>query len=510
MKKKRGLVLVLLGVLLLVGVPLAGSVIGLRGSVERAFERHWGRPVEISRAEVRLLPEPSLRAYGVKLVEWEEFGAEPFMHVEEARCRVKLAALLRGRLECARLHFLRPSLNVVRNHEGAWNLLRWLEGAGEVWPVLTAEEARINFKQGAEKKVYALAEARFALEVKPEAWHIDLEARPFRSDRRLRETGRIRLNGTWKRTPDETGSSPLALSWEVERSALSQWVAFFTGHEPPVRANVALTGNVTGSVAALRLAGECTVEDLRRWDLIPPRPVPRWRGSYELRFSPMTRELGILRADLRSEGSSISARGRIENLLAEPRWDVEVTSSLALDELLAQLGALRTGVSPDTRLQGTTEVTATLAGTTSEWKGTMTLAKPALWRLPDIRETVRVEPTEMRWQGDRVDLDPLRLVFPGERTLELGGRLLLHEPNWFARVRAHTEQMDLEHLRAAARAVGWNLWGETQWRGRARLALEWRGNVSAWSERMRRGRLELEQASFQAPALNGSLEIEKA
>ncbi|MFQ5817387.1 MAG: AsmA family protein [Terriglobia bacterium] len=511
MKKRRWLILLLLGLGVLALVPLMVGQMGLRGAVVRAFERQWGRSVQLNRVEARLFPEPGLHAYGVRIGEAEAFGAEPFVQAEEVHCRLKLSSLVRGRVECARLHLVRPSLNLVRNRRGGWNLAQWAEGNAGSWPALSAEEARINFKQGAEKKVYALANAHFTWAARRDAWHLNLEAQPFRSDRRLTEAGRIRLTGTLGRIPDETGSLPIELAWDFDRAALSQWFAFATGRELAVRATVSLHGRSAGTWRSLLLAGEFTLEDLRRRDMLPGRAVPRWRGQYEFRFSGPTRTLEIVHAAVGSEHTTIRVRGRIEDLFDPARWDVEVRSpSLALDELLAQYGALKANVSQQARLDGTAQLSAKLTGRPSRWTATLALPEAAQWKVPGVGEPVRVEPVEIRWQRGQLQVRPLRLVFPGERILELRGRLVRWQSVWFARIESHAPELELEHLVAAARSLGWSLWGETQWRGPAQVAVVWRGDLRAWRERRRHGSVELRGVRFHPPAVNQPLQIATA
>ena len=98
---------------------------------------------------------------------------------------------LRGRLEIARLSLTEPSLNLVRNSEGRWNLEKLVERAASTpvaptakarsevrpgFPYIEADHGRINFKFGQEKKPYTLTEANFALWQDSEnAWGIRLK-----------------------------------------------------------------------------------------------------------------------------------------------------------------------------------------------------------------------------------------------------------------------------------------------------------------------------------------------
>ncbi|MFQ5927160.1 MAG: AsmA family protein, partial [Terriglobia bacterium] len=485
--------------------------VDLRGAFVRAFERQWERSVELKRMKVRLLPELGLHAYGVRIGEAETFGVEPFVHAEEMYCGLKLGSLLRGRVECARLHLVRPSVNLVRNRKGAWNLAQWAEGDARSWPVLSAEGAQINFKQGAEKKVYALANAQFTLERGRDAWQLRLEAHPFRTDRHLTEPGRIKLTSTLGRAATESGARHVEVSWELQRGALSQWFAFVTGRELALRATLSLRGHLAGTVRNFLLAGEFTLEDLRRWDLLPGRPVPRWYGQYEFQFSTPARTLEIVRAEVRSERTTLRARGRVRDIFDPALWDVEVTSpALALDELLAQYSTLKANVSPQSRLDGSAWLTAKLTGPLSRWTAVLALPEAARWKVPGVGEAVRIEPAEMRWQRGQLKLRPLRLMFPGERSLELSGRLMRRGSAWVARIESQAPALELEHLVAAARSLGWSLWGGTEWRGTAQVALAWRGELRKWEERRRYGSVELHGVRFHPSAVNQPLLIEMA
>ena len=125
-----------------------------------------------------------------------------------------MTSLLRGRLEIARLNLTEPSLNLVRNAEGHWNLENLIERAAKIpvaptskakterrpgFPYIEGDRGRINFKFGAEKKPYALTEADFALWQDSEnAWGMRLKAQPVRTDFNLSDTGMVSVNGSWQ------------------------------------------------------------------------------------------------------------------------------------------------------------------------------------------------------------------------------------------------------------------------------------------------------------------------
>jgi len=508
MKKKRWFVLPLLVLLALLLVPLTVNLTFFQQAVAGALTAQLGRTVEFSRLQVRLLPKPGLRAYGVKISELVSFGAEPFVHAEELYCQFKLASLVWGRLECAQVDLSRPSINLVRNAQGEWNLGYFLRQQRPAFPVLSADSARINFKTGAEKKVYALADARFRLQPRPGLWQVQLEAQPFRSDRWLTETGRVNLAGTIDLPTQPSDELRLQLSWELKRGALAHWLYFFTGRDTPGRAQVAFSGQVVGTVREAHLKGWLAVEDLHRWDLVAPRPVPRWEADCELKFAGQPLSLELLHAEVRSERSRLQAHGRIEDIFGQRGWAVEIpAATIHLDDLLALYSAFKANVSPETRLEGTARLTAKLVGARSRWTVAWELEQPGLWQVPRLAEPITVQTFTTHWQRNWLRLASLRMIFADDRVLELSGRLQPRPTQLLLRLTVRSQQLEIESLVAAARALGWSLWDEVEMRGQASLGLEWRGDLLAWGERRCWGRLELRDITLQPPELNAPLPV---
>ena len=78
---------------------------------------------------LRLLPQPGFDLENFVVHEDPEFGAEPVLQSSDVVATVRVSSLLRGRLEIARLSLTEPSLNLVRNSEGRWNLEKLVERA---------------------------------------------------------------------------------------------------------------------------------------------------------------------------------------------------------------------------------------------------------------------------------------------------------------------------------------------------------------------------------------------
>ena len=214
----------------------------LAGSIGGALARQ----VEIGTVHIRLLPQPGFDLQNLVVYDDPAFSAEPMLRAPEVTAVLRLASLVRGRLEIARLNLTEPSLNLVRGADGRWNLEAQLERASRTplaptaksksepragFPYIEAGTGRINFKNGAEKKPYALTNADFALWQESEnAWGGRLRAQPLRADLNLSDTGWLRVNGTWQRA-GSLRETPLEFSIEWNGPQLGQVSKFFTGSD---------------------------------------------------------------------------------------------------------------------------------------------------------------------------------------------------------------------------------------------------------------------------------------
>ena len=70
------------------------------------------------------------------------------------------------------------------------------------FPYIEASHGRINFKVGQEKKAFALMDADFSLWQDSEnTWSMRLKAQPMRTNSNLSDTGILRAEGSWQRSP---------------------------------------------------------------------------------------------------------------------------------------------------------------------------------------------------------------------------------------------------------------------------------------------------------------------
>jgi hypothetical protein len=365
-RSKRGVVT--LGVLLLVALlVIRPGANRLRTRIVSSISLALGHPVEVASLNLRLLPRPGFDLKNFVVHDDPGFSAEPMLRAEEVTASLRLSSLLRGRLEIARLNLTEPSLNLVRNPEGHWNLENLVERAAKIpvaptgkaktetrpgFPYIEADRGRINFKFGAEKKPYALTEADFALWQDSEnAWGMRLKAQPVRTDFNLSDTGTVRVNGMWQRAKT-LRDTPLQFSLQWDRAQLGQVTKLAYGDDMGWRGAIRLSTTLTGTPSDLALEMGATVEDFRRYDIL---------GGGELRLaaqcSGQYRSADYKLSDIACRApvgeGTISVAGSIAVPLRSGGYDFSlVTQDMPIESLMTFFRHVRTGTPDDLAASG--------------------------------------------------------------------------------------------------------------------------------------------------------------
>lgn len=231
---------------------------------------------------LRLLPQPGFDLENFVVHEDPEFGAEPVLQSSDVVATVRVSSLLRGRLEIARLSLTEPSINLVRNSEGRWNLEKLIERAASTpvaptakarsearpsFPYIEADHGRVNFKFGQEKKPYSLTEANFALWQDSEnAWGMRLKSQPTRTDFNLSDTGLLEIDGSWQRSAT-LRETPLQFRVQWEGAQLGQLTKLALGQDKGWRGAVKLSASLTGTPKDLAINTDGSIEGFHRYDI---------------------------------------------------------------------------------------------------------------------------------------------------------------------------------------------------------------------------------------------------
>ena len=322
-----------LGLVLLVAAGLAAPYLHadrFGDRIRRALEQALDRKVDIAEVRFNLFRGPGFTLQGVVIHDDPAVGVEPFAYVASIEARVRFTSLWRGRLEFASLRLEQPSVNLVKSAGGVWNFQPLLNQAVSARPpAITVSGGRLNFKLGGVKSVFYFSNSD--LEVSPPhapggAFQIEFSGEPSRTDRTARGFGSLSGRGSWR---PGTANDELRLDADLERSSLGELVALIHGHDIGVHGQVGGHASLRGSLSGLDLAGSVQLNEIHRWDLLPPYAaggVLNFRGKLDL--------LGQ-RLDLETvpaPESAFAVRFRASNYLARPLWSV----SLALDHFPLQ------------------------------------------------------------------------------------------------------------------------------------------------------------------------------
>jgi hypothetical protein len=254
----------------------------LRTRIVQSISLALGRRVDVGSVTLRLLPQPGFDLENFVVHEDPEFGAEPVLQSSDVVATVRVSSLLRGRLEISRLSLTEPSINLVRNSEGRWNLEKLVERAASTpvaptsktrrearpgFPYIEADHGRINFKFGQEKKPYSLTEANFALWQDSEnTWGMRLKAQPMRTDFNLSDTGLLAVDGSWQRSAN-LHETPVEFALQWEGAQLGQVTKLTLGQDKGWRGGVRISAKLTGTPKALTVDTEGSIEDFHRYDI---------------------------------------------------------------------------------------------------------------------------------------------------------------------------------------------------------------------------------------------------
>lgn len=294
--------------------------------------------MDISSVTVRLLPRPGFELQNFVVHDDPAFSAEPMLRADQVIAALRVSSLFRGRIEIARLILTEPSLNLVRNGDGHWNLESLLERTAQTsvaptskarteirpgFPYIEADRGRINFKFGQEKKPYALTDADFGLWQDSEnAWGMRLKAQPVRTDFNLSDTGLLTVNGTWQRAA-ALRATPLQFSLLWERAQLGQASKLIYGNDQGWRGTIEFSANLRGTPGDLIFGTEASVEDFRRYD-IPGGGAMRFGAQCSGHYSTANQMLSKLACRAPVGNGAVTVDGSIAGLPGSPAYDLAV------------------------------------------------------------------------------------------------------------------------------------------------------------------------------------------
>jgi hypothetical protein len=392
-----------LRVVLIGGVLLAVASFGFSRALRAAASRRYliahlaasfGRPVEVSWFDFSLLDGAKIEAHFVSVSDDPHFGNEYFLRADTLAAGLRWTALLAGRFEFGSVSLSRPSLNLVRDAEGHWNIERWLPPAsppssrpGFVGPLAPARDVRaarpyridvdngrINFKQGDSKSPFALDGVSGRVEQNGEGrWQLDLEARPMRAGVELQDIGTLRVRGSIAGTTARLQPAELDLTWR--EASLADTLRLVRQDDFGMRGQLAVdlnariapqqspvTPGADSGGAQWSISGVTRLTGLHGWRLPARSTDPAANIAVEIGW-----RLGEPHAELRNlivetPESRLQGNGDLDWTHGlRPQLHIE-SSALALEDALSWYRALHPDVAEDLRADCYMSLDMKLAG----------------------------------------------------------------------------------------------------------------------------------------------------
>jgi hypothetical protein len=326
-----------------------------------SISRSIGRQVHISSVKLRLLPLPGFEFSDFSVEEDPQFGSEPILHSDSVVADLRLLSLWRGKLEVSRIHFDDASLNLVRGRDGVWNFASVLVQAAHIpnaptgqrhagsaprFPYIEAENTRINFKEGNEKKPLSFLNSDLSISLAPEdAWELHFRAQPVRTDLvlDLSDTGMLRIDGTLHRAP-LLGEMPLQLKVEWNGVPLGQLSRLTLSRDIGWRGGLDVEAMVDGTAELAQINTRLKVAGLHRSEFTPPRPIDV-ETSCRASFRRESRSLDDIACVSPVGDGALLLAGSIQEVQTQPQTKLTLTlNRVPASAVLAGLQAVRRGL----------------------------------------------------------------------------------------------------------------------------------------------------------------------
>ncbi len=256
--------------------------------IARSMSASLGRPVHLDNATLHLLPVPGLTLTNLVVSEDPAFGDEPTIRANTVEATLRLGSLWRRRVEFSTVRFVEPSVNLVRNPQGRWNLADVLLHASHVetaptaqahagpaprFPYIEATGGRVNLKLGAEKLPFSLTDADFALWLpSPNQWKVRLQGQPARTDTNLNDPGILRLEGGLQRAETATGI-PVDLHASWHEAPLGEASRLVSGEDMGWRGTLNVDATLAGTLSDATFGSKVTLGDVRRAEFAAVHPL---------------------------------------------------------------------------------------------------------------------------------------------------------------------------------------------------------------------------------------------
>jgi hypothetical protein len=344
----------------------------LVGHLEQAF----GRPVQAGRLSLQFLPVPSVGVENISIAEDPAFGREFFLRADRMNASLRWMGLLRGHFEFGTMSLVRPSLNLVRNSQGRWNLEGWLPPArsnpsgasaasGLQLPAesthhlqtIEIDDGRLNFNMNQEKSPFAFINVSGSLEqVASGKWQLRLEAVPWRSGVTLQSAGLLQVRGDVAGTSTRLRPAQIHVHWE--KASIADLFRLMTGNDFGLRGIFSMdadagtgqstlaqpTGSESAETAPWQISMQARTSQIHRWDLTERSDNPSFSLFLKAIWDVAAGDARVQQWSLDLPHSRFEGAAALQTTVPVA-WKVHVDSvALQAQDLLAWYRAFQPGV----------------------------------------------------------------------------------------------------------------------------------------------------------------------
>jgi hypothetical protein len=500
------------GVLLAVGI-LAPYLNGdrFRPRIQSALERALGRKADLGAVHFSLFGGPGFSVDNVVIHEYPAIDLEPIAYVGTLSAVPRLASLFTGHLEFASIRLDDASINVAKTGSpsgpGHWNFEALLNRTViRAIPEVHVRSGRINFKFGDTKSVFYLTDTD--LDITPPSrgasdWNVEFSGEPARADKPAHGFGKFEARGRWV----QAGAGRLDLQVRLEQSAVGEIIALVHGYNAGIHGTVSARMRLTGPLDDIRISGSMEVQDVHRWDLMPPHEQG-WPFNVAGRLNLPAQTLEVESSSAGGATLPLSVRFRCSNYLSQPRWGAALNwNRFPIGPLLDLARHMGAELPPKLNMTGTLDGALGYSGQGS-LQGEVDFHEASI-AIPDS-PPIRSEQARLVFDGGHARLapTPVRTAHDEQARIEA-------DYDWAAQslhLTVSTDAMRVESLReqAALATVPWFAQVLSGiWKGQLQYQLSAAARSSP-AETGWTGDIELDDARFPLPGLAEPVEVQSA
>ena len=432
----------ILFVLAQLGLPFLLQTRRMRTYLLAHLEKSFGRPVEARSFSMDILPFPRVEVGGVGIGENPAFGHEYFLRADRLTASVRWFGLLRGHFDFGTISLSRPSLILVRNEQGRWNLEGWLPPAaskfssargsygpqspgdsGNHLQKIEFDEGRINFKTGDEKRPFAFTNVSGSVEqMGPGRWQLRLEAQPWRSGVPLQSTGTLQVRGEVAGTSARLQPAEIQVHWD--KVSIADLFRMITGNDFGVRGAFSLDGNASigkpdsGAPAppgAWEFSLHATAAKIHRWDLTERGDNPGVSLNLKGLWDVVAGEAHADTLTLDLPHSHLAGAARLKTA-GMSDWSLRIVDSgIQAQDLLAWYRAFQPDVAEGLDARQLFKGSFALRGFPLSWEDVQISGAAGELRLPGYARPLRIGPVLGAAHNNFFELLPVQLSLESPR-----------------------------------------------------------------------------------------------